>query len=230
MIDEIQEHFAKEYPKEGCGIIGIVEGKKQWFPCKNIATNNQDFIMCSKDYLNVIKKADILGIVHNHINTSNKPSESDINGCNSTGIPYYIFDSEMNLNIVEPTTKAFPLIGREYKFGVMDCFEAIRDYLKTQNIEIPPRALFEENWWKKEDLNYFTDDMAKQWGGKRVDKKELQINDVLIFQMESDVPNHCGVYIGKDMFFHHAVHRLSCRESLFPRWAPTIVGVYRYDA
>jgi len=56
MIDEIQEHFAKEYPKEGCGIIGIVEGKKQWFPCKNIATNNQDFIMCSKDYLNVIKK------------------------------------------------------------------------------------------------------------------------------------------------------------------------------
>jgi len=28
MIDEIQEHFAKEYPKEGCGIIGIVEGKK----------------------------------------------------------------------------------------------------------------------------------------------------------------------------------------------------------
>ena len=45
----------------------------------------------------------------------------------------------MELNIIEPETKAYPLIGREYEFGVTDCFEAMRDYLKSKGVEIPPR-------------------------------------------------------------------------------------------
>ena len=49
MIDEIQQHFEGVYPREGCGIIGIVRGKKEWFPCKNIAEDEKDFIMCSSD-------------------------------------------------------------------------------------------------------------------------------------------------------------------------------------
>ena len=78
------------------------------------------------------------------------------------------------------------------------------------------------------DLNYFCDEIIKQWGGKPVTDPE--INDVLIFQTATNVPNHCGVYLGKDMFFHHAVNRLSCRESLYPMWAKHLVGIYRYEA
>ena len=50
MIDEIQAHFEREYPKEGCGIIGIVEGKKEWFPCIYglvIRSANSKFIICT---------------------------------------------------------------------------------------------------------------------------------------------------------------------------------------
>lgn len=227
MINEIEQHFNNNYPKESCGIIGIVRGKKEWFPCRNLAEGEHDFIMSSEDYLDICKKADIFAIVHNHIHTDNTPSEADIRGCNATGIPYYIFDSEMNLNILQPKTKAYPLIGREYKFGEADCFEAVRDWLAKENISIPPRALFEQDWWDK-DLNYFCDDIIKQWGGKPVTDPE--INDVLIFQTATNVPNHCGVYLGKDMFFHHAVNRLSCRESLYPMWAKHLVGIYRYEA
>ena len=45
MIEEILEHFHKEYPKEGCGLIALVKGKKVWFPCKNLAEDDEDFIM-----------------------------------------------------------------------------------------------------------------------------------------------------------------------------------------
>ncbi len=61
---------------------------------------------------------------------------------------------------VQPETNVVDLYGREYKFGVRDCFEAVRDYLLKQGLEIPHRALFEDNWYKK-GLDYFTTEMAK---------------------------------------------------------------------
>ena len=45
-----------------------------------------------------------------------------------------------------------------------------------------------------------------------------------------EVNNHCGVYLGNDIFYHHAEERLSCRENLYPRWHKWLVGAYRYAA
>jgi len=228
MINEIEEHFSKEYPREGCGIIGIVKGKKRWFPCKNVATNQEDFILSSEDWFNVKSKADIFAVVHSHPDADNTPSLSDIANCNALGIPYYIFSyPDMDLNIVDPKTLAYPLIGREYKFAEKDCFEAMRDYLCSQGIKIPARGMFEDNWWEK-GLDYFNEDTISQWGFKKVTKP--QRNDLLIFQMSESVGDHCGVYLGNDVFFHHAENRLSCRESLYPLWAKHIIGIYRHEA
>jgi len=228
MIEQIKEHFESEYPKEGCGIIGIVKGKKQWFPCENIAENNDDFIMSSEDWFKVKKHADILAIVHNHTNNDNTPSENDINNCNALGIPYYIFSyPDLELNIVEPKENFNPLLGREYSFGTSDCFEAMRDWLEAEGIKIPKRAAFEDDWWLK-GLDYFTEEVVKEWGFKKVTSP--QKNDLLVFAVESPVGNHCGVYLGNDVFFHHAVNRLSCRESLYPFWARHIIGIYRHES
>ena len=228
MIFEIYEHFKAEYPREGCGVIGVVKGRKKWFPCKNLAENNQSFIMDSKDYFEAKKRSDIIAIVHNHLQGSNEPSQIDINNCNAMQIPYHIYSyPEMELNILEPTKNKSKLIGRKYEFGVSDCFEAMRDYLAEQQIYLPPRILFEENWYNK-GLNYFEDEVISQWGGVKMNTPP-QKNDVLIFTVQESVPNHCGVYLGKDLFYHHAINRLSCREHLYPFWIKYLTGVYRYD-
>ena len=228
MIEEIQQHFEKEYPREACGVIGIIKGKRQWFPCENLAQGTENFVLSSKDYLNIKSKADILGIVHSHPDASNKASEHDIDCCNALGIPYYIFSyPDMELNIVEPKKRAYPLIGREYEFGIKDCFEAMRDWLEKENIYIPPREPFEDDWWNN-DLDYFTEENIKNWNHKKVDSHEK--NDVLIFKIREKVANHCGVYLGNDIFFHHAENRLSCRENLYPFWIQHLVGIYRYVA
>jgi proteasome lid subunit RPN8/RPN11 len=226
MIHDIKNHFDNEYPREGCGIIGIVKGKKQWFPCENLSQTENDFILSSKDWFTVKKKADILAIVHNHLDNDNSPSENDINYCNTLGIPYYIFSyPDMELNIVEPKQNFNPLVGRDYKFGVQDCFEAMRDWLLKEGIAIPQRAAFEDDWWLK-GLDYFTEEVVKEWGFTKV--ASPQRNDLLVFAVESSVGNHCGVYLQNDVFFHHAENRLSCRESLYPFWAKHIIGIYRH--
>ena len=230
LYEEIEQHFKKEYPREGCGVLAVVKGKKQWFPVKNIANNNDDFVMDSDEYIKIMLTSDIIGIVHNHIDASPEPGETDIQQCNVLGIPYYLFSyPEMELKVLQPENNYTDLYGREYKFGTVDCFEAMRDYLITKNITIPPRALFEDDWYDK-GLDYFSSEVIKSWGGQPVDLDKIQENDVLIFRVQEIVNNHCGVYIGNDIFYHHAVNRLSCRESLYPFWYQYLEGAYRYVA
>ena len=127
------------------------------------------------------------------------------------GIPYYIFSyPDMGLNIVQPERAEKSLYGRDYEFGVNDCFEAMRDYLASQNINIPSRAAFEDDWWHKK-LDYFTDEIIENYGYAPVEGN-MKPNDVIIFKINASVGNHCGVYLGDDVFFHHAENRISCRE------------------
>ena len=230
MIQDIQDHFKKEYPREGCGILSVVKGKKKWFPCTNIAEDEDDFIIDSQEYLKLKRTTDIVAIVHSHPDKSAEPSEVDIKYCNALGIPYHIFSyPDMELNILEPSSRTTDLYGREYEFGVTDCFEAAKDYLKAVNIFIPSRMPFEDDWWEK-GLDYFTEELLSEWGFKPLPLTELQENDVLIFNVNTEVGSHCGVYIGNDCFYHHAVNRLSCRESIYPLWHKYLEGAYRYDA
>ena len=231
-LEKIEEHFKDEYPREGCGVLAVVKGKKQFFPCTNVAEDNEDFVIDSKEYIKLLRTTDIIGIVHSHPDSTSEPTENDKKYCNTLGIPYYIFSyPDMDLTVVEPEKNLTDLYGREYEFGVADCFEAMRDYLKSQNIKIPPRALFEDDWWKKEKLDYFSPEVIKDWGGQPIDiNTNLQINDVLIFKVETEINNHCGVYLGNDIFYHHAVNRLSCRENIYPFWHKYLIGAYRYVA
>ena len=229
-LDDIAQHFEADYPGEGCGILAVVKGKMKWFPCVNIATDKDDFVIDPKQYIKINRTSDIVAIVHSHPDALNTPSQSDIDHCDAVGIPYYIFSyPDMELHIQQPKHHVQPLLGREYKFGSLDCFESARDYYREKlKIDLPLREAFEDDWWKK-GLDYFSSDNLKKWNFKEV--SDLLPGDLLIFSVEASVGNHCGVYLGNDMFFHHAVNRLSCRDSLMSRlWAGSIVGTYRYEA
>lgn len=229
-FEEIQNHFSNEYPREGCGLLCVVKGKLRWVPCTNVAEDNEDFVIDSTEFLKWKRTSDIIGIVHSHPDASSNPSEADISYCNALAIPYYIFSyPDMELTVLQPEHKSTELYGREYKFGVTDCFEAARDYLSSVNINIAPRAAFEDDWWHK-NLDYFTDDLLKTWGFEPVDLTSIQKHDIIVFNINAPVGDHCGVYLGGDIFYHHAINRLSCRESLYPFWAKHIKRVYRYVA
>ena len=229
-IEDIQKHFEKEYPREACGIISVVKGKKKWYPCENVSEEDEHFLIDTDYYLKLTRTTDIIGIVHSHPNASSEPSEFDIASCNALGKDFYIFSYPgMDLTVLSPEIKTTDLYGREYEFGVTDCFDAMRDYLETQNIKILPRVMFIEDFWDK-NIDYFTEETIKNWNHYPVELNNIQKNDVLIFKIFSEINNHCGVYLGNDIFYHHAENRLSCRENLYPRWHKWLTGAYRYAA
>jgi len=123
LYTEIKEHFDSVYPQEGCGLITVMKGKKQWVPITNIAEDKDDFLMDSEQYLKYFLSSDIIGIVHNHIGESSEPGETDIEACNTMGIPYYIFSyPDMGLTVVQPKNNTTSLFGREYFLNISKSF------------------------------------------------------------------------------------------------------------
>jgi len=217
------EHLMSEYPREGCGILLNKRGKLEWIPCENVAEGNEEFRISANDYIRASLQGDIHAIVHSHPDGSPEPSEADIQASDFLGIPYWIYSIPgAELYVYEPDRKKQPLLGKEYEFGVNDCYSLVRDYYKELDIDLPAIP-FEDDFWLK-GINYF-DDLQESFGFETVE--EPQEHDMVIFSVMSDIPNHCGVYVGEDIFLHHAVDRLSCRESLHSFWGRYVTRYIR---
>lgn len=212
---EIFEYFVSKFPEEGCGLLLNKKGKIHWIPCDNLADNpEEDFYIDPKEYIRASLRGDIYAIVHSHPDVSEEPSEADIKASDFLGIPYHIYSLEtMKKYEYIPKKLKSSLLGRDYSFGKHDCYSLVRDYYSELDI-ILPSIPFEDNWWLK-GLNYF-DDLFDAFGF--VEVEQPQKHDGIIFQIYGEVPNHCGVYLEEDIFMHHAVNRLSCRESLYSGW------------
>ena len=227
-FETIVDHFNTEYPREGCGVIGIQKGKSKWFPCKNVAEDDDDFIIDSTEYIRINSISDIVAIVHSHPDASPEPSETDVKQCNGLNLDYYIISiPEIKLHHLQPNRRDLPLIGREYEFGVTDCFSLVQSYYGKFEIDMP-RYAFEDDWWEK-GLDYFGDLWEQYEGWNEVTDGSLLKHDLLYFNVQSHVPNHCGVYLDDDLFLHHAVNRLSCRELLYPFWGKFKTKILRNE-
>lgn len=217
---KVLAHAKAEYPKESCGVI-ISTG--EYIPCTNIAASDMEFTI-SHEELDSLGK-DIIMYIHSHPTTAPKPSEADKQGMQATGVPW---------GIVSPSTGEYfeytydeavpPLVGRDFKFGSMDCYSIVRDYYKlTYNITLmnPPR---EDNFWEVGKSYYM--DYYEMAGFIKV--KDLQIGDVILMMVGASVPNHAAIYLGDEKMVHHIQNRLSCEDTYTGYWAKNTIGYYRH--
>lgn len=85
------DYLESKYPNEGCGIIGLIKGKEVWFPCANIAEDEDDFMLDPLAFTKAtIASEKLLYIVHSHPDEEPTPSPADINACNLLKISYLI--------------------------------------------------------------------------------------------------------------------------------------------
>ena len=235
-LEDIFDHFESEYPREGCGVIGISKGKTRWFPCANVAENDLEFVLDTNDYINASLKSDLVAVVHSHPDMSEKPSAADILQCNHSKLDYYILSwPKVEIYHLKPEKKINPLIGREFKWGYNDCWSLFKDYYEQElSIELKsdiPEIVMRRNidideWWDR-GINYFVE-QSKDYGFEEVTDGSLLKNDALLFAIFSEIPNHCGIYLGDNLILHHSHNRISCRENLYPFWAKTKTHVMRY--
>jgi len=227
-LQQASAHAFKEFPREACGlIISAGSGDSEfYFACHNLAeTPSEHFVLDPQDYADAEDIGKIVGIVHSHPNTAARPSQSDLVGCETSGLPWHILavfkDSDhpepqvVAVHSFEPTGYKAPLVGRSYAFGVLDCYSMMQDYYREELgvtlIDIPRRDL----WWEHGGDMYMEN--FERAGFVPISEAE-QKGDLILMQIRAPVINHAGIYIGEGKMLHHLYNRLSSIEVYGGYW------------
>ena len=220
------DHANREYPRESCGLVVLSHGSLSYFPCKNISLKNDQFIMEPMDYMRAEDGGDIVAVIHSHPDLSPKPSQADLVSCELSGLPWHIVAVPIGTwESLAPSGYKAPLIGRQFKHGVLDCYAIIRDFYKEEyNIDLPDFERQEE-WWKKGDNLYLEN--IKNAGFKLYDGP-IERGDVILMQIGAKVINHAAVYLGNDQIIHHLSNQLSTRDVYGGQWRKCTRSVIRY--
>ena len=234
LTDKIKEviikHGREESPKECCGLLAVVKGRRRYFPCKNIAQGPEEhFIIDPDDYMFVEDKGEIIAVVHSHPLHSPEPSEADLVACEKSGLPWFIFTPEdERWAYCEPTGFELPYVGREFSHGIVDCYTLWKDFY-AREFEIEMTEYFRrDDWWHRGE-NLYLDNYKKE-GMREVTGEELQYGDVILMHIESPVPNHAAIYVGDSIILHHVHGRLSSRDVYGGYYMKNTAKVIRHES
>ena len=226
---EAEQHAENVLPDESCGLLAIIKGEKKYWPCKNLSKENFDyFILDPEDYADCEDQGEIIGLVHSHPQGSAYPSETDKAGCEFSGLEWYIYSLEdKSWHSFKPSGwKPNDLIGREWAWGIQDCWSLVTDYYeKKLNINL-------KKWERPKTIKEFAeqpyfDEGLLSMNFKLVD--DIQENDILLMEGTYNKLNHVAVYIGDQMILHHVIGKLSCREIFDLQYQQITKKVFRYE-
>ena len=206
------EHAQSEFPKESCGLVAVVKGRKRYFPCRNIAeTPDEHFVLDPADYAETEDKGEIVAVVHSHPKTNHAPSQADRVACEKSGLPWHIVNPKtLAWGYCEPEGFELPYVGREFVFGLVDCYTLCRDWYNLEfELNLRDYDRRDQFWLRGENL--YLDNFASE-GFYPISIRDLQYGDAILMQLGSNLPNHAAIYLGDQMILHHVQGRLSSRD------------------
>jgi proteasome lid subunit RPN8/RPN11 len=206
------EHLSADLSREACGLVVVIKGRERYWPCKNLATDQDFFILDPTDWAAAEDAGEIVGVVHSHPVTSPQASQADLVACERTGVPWHIYSPHVDIwNEIKPSGYKAPLIGREWVWGVTDCWTLVRDwYAEEWQLEL-------RDWPRPARLMDFTqnplfDSSWKATGFIEIGFDDLEYGDAILMALGTSKLNHCAVYLGDQQILHHATERLSSRD------------------
>ena len=222
-------HAKDQEPKEAVGLVLNIRGKLKYYPCNNLAiTDHQCFILDPEDYVKADNIGNIVGIFHSHPVNPPTPSQADKVSCEASGLPWYIVNpTSEEWSYLEPCGYEPPLLGRQWVWGVTDCWSLVRDWYKeNKNINL-------KDWDRPLTPQEFNDNPLFEQCANDTNFRELETNerlvdgDVLLMSIMYPTLNHVALFFQGDVI-HHLTDRLSCREP-YSEWLLKCTGKrYRY--
>ena len=118
------------------------------------------------------------------------------------------------------------LLGRQWDYGVNDCFSLVRDWFFLQGIELPEFA-------RPEDLEICDSiflQQAKAIGFEQVPLERREPGDILIMRLQTRTPMHAAILLPNELILHQRQDSLSAIEPLRRYYVERIAAVFRYAA
>lgn len=231
--EQIRAGALASYPNEAVWLI-TAAGCHQ---VENVATDPTTTFRVAKLEMVKAQAPGLLAVVHSHPDYPDCPSEADMRGQISSGVPWGIVATDG-----EQTTPIRwwghdgrpPLVGRGFVHGISDCYALIRDYYAEEFAITLPEYPRSWEWWRNgQDL--YSDGFASA-GFRRIAADEARPGDMWFAQLRSPVPSHGGILLKHGLALHHpsgrlAVDpsRLSVREPI-GRWLPYITHWMRHTS
>ena len=116
------------------------------------------------------------------------------------------------------------LLGRQWEYGVNDCFSLVRDYFRLRGIEIP-------NFERPADLETCESiflQQAKACGFVEVEFAMRKPGDVLIMRLGTTAPMHAAILLKDEQILHQRQDSLSTTEGLTAYYVKRVRAVFRY--
>jgi len=231
------------FPKECCGLIVRDRGGEalRYVACRNTASAASAadvFVLDPADFAAAEDAGEVLAVVHSHPNACANPSMADRVYCERSGLTWFIVGWPSGVIVeLQPTGWQAPLIGREFSFGVLDCYTLIQDYFRHELAIALPDFEREDGFWKKtqrEDGTWAPGQELYLQGFEAAGFVAVsgppQLHDVILMQVASDVTNHGAVYLGDGIILHHMYNRPSCRDVYGGYWQRSTRKVVRHHA
>lgn len=233
-LKAFEEHVLRKYPAEACGVLV----GDAYIPCENVAVDPiSDFAISAKEMAHIaLTYGDITAILHSH--PYNKavapkrpaewPSHMDMHSWIQGTTPWGIVatDGEGITPVLwMDDANPEPLEGREFIWGVNDCYSLIRDWYRIERgITLKNYA---RGWGFWEQGVSLYDQHFADAGFVEIPDKDIQVGDVVLMRIYGPIESHGGVVTAPDSILHHLMHRQSGYDSLH-KWRRCISRFIRY--
>jgi len=118
------------------------------------------------------------------------------------------------------------LIGRQWRYGVNDCFSLVREFYALKGVALPD---FERPVDLETCESIFLQ-QAERIGFKQVQYCRRRPDDVLIMRLGTKQPMHAAILLPDEQILHQRQDSLSAIEPLRRYYVDRIAAVFRYAA
>jgi len=223
-----KKHALREAPRESCGLVVVIKGRERYWPCRNIATDEDIFILDPEDYAMADDAGEIVAVVHSHPECQPEASMADRAAMEASGLPWHIYGVAVDAwRSYAPEGWQAPLVGREWSYGTLDCYALARDWY-AENMGLALNDYTRHGEWWNNGANTFVDNFAREGFVRLEPESDLKRGDALLMQLQAPVPSHVAIYLGDDLILHHLRDRLSSRDVLSGYYFKNTTHILRY--